>query len=147
MSDIGGAVQLWDLIGLLGVVPTTPVPAVIHPGLGPAVYNSFMLEEWRTPEAVSDDYPNTVFDVAVHLADTGGGPEPDEVHVYVAVARVAIEVLRFEPSGSPAYLVPLDHIETPSGSGGLCIWQSEDGTEQALLFAERNCGVRGFQRP
>ena len=61
-----------------------------------------MLEEWQAPPSVTDDTPNSVFGLAVDLADTRGSPDPDEFQVYVAVARVGIEVLKFDPNGSPS---------------------------------------------
>lgn len=110
------------------------------------VYGSFMLQDWRVPESVSDDLPNTVWSLAVDLADTGGGPEPDEVHVYALVGRVGIEVLRLDTSGTPQ-LVPIDHIETPSGSGGISTQVHPQTGQKTLLLSERDCGLRAFRRP
>jgi len=144
VTDLGGSVQLWDLTNLLD--PGTP--SIIHPNLDPTVtdYADFMLAEWRTPPSVSDDLPNTVWGIDIDLSDTTGGPEPDEVHVYVLVARRGIEVLRFEPSGSPAWLVPIDSIETPSGSGGISIRNLPTSGETDLFLSGRNCGLRVFTR-
>lgn len=98
-------------------------------------------------ESVSDDLPNTVWSLAVDYADTTGNSEPDEVHVYALAGRVGIEVLRFEPSGSPSYLIPIDPIETPSGSGGLSIRIKPSTGEKHLLLSERDCGLRAFRKP
>lgn len=145
VSDIAGAIQLWDLTDLLD--PATP--AILHPDLNPLQtdYGHFMLEEWRTPECVSDDLSNSVYGLAVHLADTDDDGTPDEVQIYVAVARVGIEVLRFDPTGTPSFLEEYDHIETPSGSAGIRIRELPLTGEIDLLVSERNSGLRVFERP
>jgi hypothetical protein len=145
VADLGGAVQLWDLTELLD--PSTP--EIIHPDLDPTVtdYAQFMLEEWRTPDCVSDDYSNTVWSLAVDLADTGGTEDPDVVHIYVLVGRVGIEVLEFDPTASPGgRLTLVDHIETPSGSGAIRVRDLGAG-DTDLLVIERDTGLRAFERP
>jgi len=136
MLDFGGSVVVWDLGGLRAL----PSGTVIDPG--DASYPSFMWEEWLTPECVSDDLPNNAWGLAVDRVQWNDGEnERDEIYVYVAVGRVGIEVLNFQPNAAAgSRLVQVDHVETPYGHGGLKI--RDDGGVRTLLFGESEAGIR-----
>lgn len=98
---------------------------------------------------MSDDQPNTEWELGIELANTEGDSAPEEVHIYVQVARVGIEVLRFHPNPTgapPSHFEKIDHIDTPSGSGGISIRDVAATDEMDLLVSERNCGLRVFTR-
>jgi len=80
--------------------------------------------------------------VAVDLADVDEDPEPDEVHLYVPVARVGLEVLKFTP-GPGQNLTKIGHIDLPNGEAGVRI--RDDGVERTLLVGDAKSGVRIYE--
>jgi hypothetical protein len=114
---------------ILDVVPTSPDdPAQAE------LDASFRVAAWTAPLSQYDDIQTNVFDVGV---DHRGG---DKALFYVAVRRVGVIVLEFDPA-SQTPLVEIDRIQTPDFPGKVEVRQDND----TLIVNDYGGGIRVYE--
>ena len=95
------------------------------------------MTRWETPEAMFDELPNSMFDVAI---DFQGG---ETAIVYVAVRRIGVVVLRFDPTLASAddRLQIIERIQTGEHASAVHLRENGDGTRH-LLVSDYAGGIR-----
>ena len=126
VGDFGGRVEVLDVTDVLWD-STEPVKSV---------------ETWTPTTSLTDNLANNVWEVAVDRAQwSSGGVDYDEIYAYVAVERVGIEVLHFDPACAPGErLKKVGLIQTPGNVRSMVI--REDGPDKTLILTDGEAGLR-----
>jgi hypothetical protein len=101
------------------------------------LHSQLLVARWESPEALFDDLPTNVFDVEV---DHRGG---ETATVYVAVRRVGIVVLDFNPAASLPNdrLTEVERLQCPGQTSALHLVETQDGSHH-LLVSDYVGGIR-----
>jgi len=129
VANFGGSLLVYDV---------TELADTTHPAATPNLAAlTTVFAEWTPPGSISDDLPSNVMGLAV---DEQGG----EVHVYLAVMRIGIGVLRFDPGAAAGdRLEDLGLIQTPGSPAA--VWIRVDGGTRSLLVADTAGGIRSYE--
>ena len=96
---------------------------------------------WESPEAFFDDLPSAVFDIAI---DYRGG---ETALVYVAVRRVGVMVLRFDPDAPNPLdvLTEVERIQTAEYTSSVHVREYPTGVRH-LIVSDYGGGIRVYEK-
>jgi len=96
---------------------------------------------------MTDTFPNAVWEVAVDTPSWISPTDDEEysaVYVYVAVERVGVHVLRFDPTLSAgSRLAEVTIVQTPGSPNGILI--RDKGSERTLIVEDHTAGIRIYE--
>ena len=103
------------------------------------------VDQYQVPDCLSDDEPNFIGGLEVDVRNYMVGVETrDQAFLYLGVARVGVQVVRFD--GHTGVLSPVGIIQTPGDASGMVIKEYPQGSsyEKLLFLADYDGGVRVY---